>query len=83
MPGLPGQQRKGRGLLRLGGKAEGFARGQIAAQRFKPLRQHGHQGVVARAAAGDDVVHASLACLAASHLREHEPLVASGDGFGG
>ena len=36
MPGLPGQQRKGRGLLGLRRQAEFLARGQLASQRLQP-----------------------------------------------
>src|ERR1039457_5090510 len=77
MPGLPRQQRKGRGLLGFNGKAEVLARGQFATKRLQPLRQHGHQCVVACSAAGNDIVHSAL------HLRLDEPLVALRNGLRG
>jgi hypothetical protein len=48
--------------------AEVFARGQLAAQRLKSLRQHRHQRMIARAAAGDDVVHADTLLASCAHF---------------
>jgi len=80
MPGLPRQQRKGRGLLGLDRKAELLACRQLAAQWFQPLRQQVHQRGIARASAGNDVVHAGHSWPL--HLCPNELFVARGNALG-
>src|SRR5450631_2341269 len=60
VPGLPSEEREGRGLLGLRGKPVIVAGGDAAIEGLEDFAEHGYEREVARAAPGEDVIDSDV-----------------------